>query len=232
MSDILFNHAFILAAGEGVRMRPFTLTTPKPMAVVGGETLIQRIVNQCRDVGIQNLYANACHLAGILEDHLGPQVTWLHEETLLDTGLGIKRALPLIGNNPFYVLGGDSWWQDNGISVFAQMDALWDEDEYDMVIVLQRIDRMHVTEGVGDYHFVDGRPVRALDKSGTHMFTSLRLCHPSLFRNTPDTPFSFLELMDKAERAQRLGAIELNGVWHHLSTMNDVAAVNEWLVTS
>lgn len=232
MSFALFNHAFILAAGEGTRMRPFTLTTPKPMAVIGGDTLIQRIVNQCRDAGVDNLYANVHHLAGLMEDHLGPQVTWLHEETLLDTGLGIKRALPFMENEPFYALSGDSWWRDGKASVFAQMDALWDEDVYDMIIVLQRVDTMRVTEGVGDYHFIDGRPVRALDKSGTHMFTSIRLCHPSLFRNTPDTPFSFLEIMDKTEKEGRLGAIELDGIWHHLSTMSDVAAVNDWLAAS
>jgi MurNAc alpha-1-phosphate uridylyltransferase len=223
----VFDSAFILTAGEGTRMRPFTTHTPKPMAVIGGETLIQRILRQCREAGVTNLYANSFHLADKLEAHIGSAATILREETLLNTGLGIKRALPMLGNKPFYAINGDGWWQDGTRSVFAQMGDAW-SDDLDLLLVLQDISKMDVTPGVGDYHFVNGIPTRALDRKGTHMFTSIRLVHPRLFTDTPGTPFSFLDLMDRAEAQGRLGAIELDGIWQHLSTEDDVVAVNAW----
>ncbi len=223
-------NAFILAAGEGTRMRPFTTHTPKPMASVGGETLIRRIINQCRDAGADNIVANSYHLAETLEAHI-PDITVLREDVLLNTGYGIKRALPHFHNEPFYAISGDSWWTGDTPSVFEQMDAAWNDD-IDLLLVLQRADSMTVTKGVGDYHFENGVPRRALDKSGTHIWTSIRLCHPRLFDDTPDEPFSFLMLMDRAEAQGRLGAIDLNGTWQHLTDMNDVDAVNAWLAKS
>lgn len=227
-----FDTAFILAAGEGTRMRPFTTHTPKPMAEIGGETLIKRIIRQCRDAGIAHLFANSFHLAETLEAHIGDDATILREEALLNTGLGIKRVLPHIdAGQPFYGISGDSWWRDGATSAFAQMDDAW-TDDMDLLLVLQRIDGMHVTPGHGDYRIEGGKPVRALDKKGTHIWTSLRLMHPRLFNDTPDVPFSFLDLMDRAEARGTLGCIELDGVWQHLTTMDDVDAVNAWLETA
>lgn len=225
-----FNNAFILAAGTGTRMRPFTTHTPKPMANVGGETLIRRIIHQCRDSGANNIVANSYHLAETLEAHV-PDITVLREEVLLNTGYGIKRALPYFHGEPFYAISGDSWWTGDVPSVFEQMDAAWNND-IDLLLVLQRIDGMTVTKGTGDYHFENGVPRRALDKNGTHIWTSLRLCGPHLFEDTPDEPFSFLMLMDRAEAQGRLGAIELNGTWQHLTDMDDVDSVNAWLAKS
>ncbi len=224
-----YDSAFILAAGEGRRMRPFTEHTPKPMADIGGETLVGRILDQCAAAGIAKTYINTHHLAAKLTAHVEGRVTRiLHEPVLLNTGYGVKKALPYVGDEPFYVLSGDGWWRDGASSVFAQMEAAW-HDGLDLLLVLQRIDTMTVTPGVGDYHLEDGRAERARGQNGTHMFTSIRLCRPRLFDGTPDAPFSFLDLMDKAEAQGRLGAIEMDGIWQHLTDMRDIGAVNAWL---
>lgn len=225
-----YNHAFIMAAGEGRRMRPFTDHTPKPMAEIYGQTLIRRIIHQCREAGIDNIIVNAYHLADKLIAHIDGTATVVREDVLLDTGGGIKNILPLVpSDRPFYCLSGDSWWMGIQGDVFETMDAAWDDDRYDLILVLQPVEAMTLTPGHGDYNLVDGKPVRSLDKTGTHMWTSHRLVHPRLFKDTPDGPFSFLTLMDKAEREGRLGAVEMPGVWLHLTDMNDVERVDAWM---
>lgn len=224
-----FDEAFILAAGIGSRMRPFTDHTPKPMAEIGGESLIARMIRKCLEAGVTTLFANTHHLAGMLEAHIGDKARVLHEKELLNTGYGVKKALPYLSGNPFYILNGDGWWQDGETSVFDQMASAW-RDDLDILLVLQRADTMTVTPGVGDYHLQNGLAKRARDKKGDYMFTSMRLCHPRIFDDTPYAPFSFLDLMDKAESQNRLGGIELDGVWQHLSTEADIKAVNEWLI--
>lgn len=223
-----FDEAFILGAGIGSRMRPFTDHTPKPMAEVGGETLISRTIQKCIDAGVTKLFVNTHHLAEKLEAHIGGKARILYEPQLLETGGGIKKAIPHLSGKPFYILSGDAWWRDGNTSVFEQLATAWNDD-LDLLLVLQRIDGMNVTLGVGDYHLENGKARRALDQKGDYIFASMRLCHPRLFDGTPDGPFSFLSLMDKAEAQGRLGGIELDGVWQHLSTEEDVAAVNEWL---
>lgn len=224
-----FSSCFILAAGEGRRMRPFTDHTPKPMAEIGGETLINRAIDQCRAAGIGNIVVNSFHLAEKLEAHINEKARVIRETVLLDTGGGIKNILKYLpSDEPFYCISGDSWWMDESLSVFEQMDKTW-RDDFDLLIVLQKVADMHVTKGHGDYLIDNGIPRRALDKNGTHMFTSHRIIHPRLFNDTADTPFSFLTLMDKAEAERRLGAIELDGVWQHLTDMQDIENVNAWL---
>jgi MurNAc alpha-1-phosphate uridylyltransferase len=103
----------------------------------------------------------------------------------------------------------------------------WDDENHDLVLALQNIDTMHLTEGVGDYDINDNElPTRNKNKQGRYMFTSIRLCHPRLFENTPGQPFSFLQLMDKAEAADKLGAVTTRGQWHHISTAHDLEAVS------
>ncbi len=224
-----YNHVFILAAGEGRRMRPFTEHTPKPMAEIGGETLIKRAIRQCREAGIENIVINSFHLAEKLEAHIGNDAHIVREPSLLNTGGGIKNILPYMPDDkPFYCISGDSWWIDRETNVFEQMDKAWNDD-FDLLLVLQNVSDMTVTHGHGDYYLENGKPRRALDKNGTHIWTSHRIIHPRLFKDTPDVPFSFLSLMDKAENDGRLGAVEIQGTWQHLTDMQDVENVNAWL---
>jgi MurNAc alpha-1-phosphate uridylyltransferase len=89
---------------------------------------------------------------------------------------------------------------------------------------------MTLTHGVGDYDLdKDGRAIRSLDQSGAYMFTSLRINGPEIFDDAPHGPFSYLQLLDKAQARGRLYGIIHNGDWHHISTPEDVARVNDAL---
>ncbi len=226
--------AFILAAGMGSRLRPYTDTMPKPMVDIGGTSIIKRTLAKLEEAGVQNVVVNTHYLADIIEAHLSdvktPNIIFSREEDLLDTGGGIKKALHHFNGQPFYIINGDALWEDTSVPALENLFRHWNEDAMDMLLLLQPVDGMSLTNGVGDYHLLEnGRAERSKDKSGSHMFAGIRIAHPRIFEGVTDTTFSFLMLMDKAEQQGRLYGIEHDGAWHHISTPAELEAVDRHL---
>lgn len=223
--------AFILGAGLGTRMRPLTETLPKPLMDVAGRSLVERTLDQLEAAGVTDTVINTHYLADKLTDRLKtrtrPTLHFSYEETLLDTGGGIKKALSCF-DEEFFVLSGDGLWTDGPDKpALTRMAEVWDPGIMDIVLLLQSVAAMHLTRGVGDYDIDEtGRAVRSKDQSGAYMFTSMRINHPRIFDSTPEGAFSYLELMDRAEQQGRLYALVHDGEWHHISTPDDLAAVN------
>lgn len=227
-------NAFILAAGRGSRMMPITRDIPKPLVKVGNETLLRRTLDQLKIVGIKNTTINLHYLGEKIEedlkDYKGLNITYSKEDTLLDTGGGLKNALHTISSDVFFIASGDGYLIDTKESAFNNMLKAWDPQKMDILLLLQPISSMVLTEGIGDYDLKpDGQATRSQEKTGSHMFTSIRLAKKSIFANCPDGAFSFLECMDKAEKDGRLYGIANTGMWHHISTPQDLQTVNESL---
>ena len=218
--------AMILAAGMGNRMRPLTDDRPKPMVTVKGKPIIDYAIESLRTYGITTIVANTHYKADVLEPHLKAQgVTISHEPTLLDTGGGIKNALRYLDRTkPLLVLSGDSILV--GDDTLPDLAAAWNENTMDLLLLLQPLNTMTLTPAVGDYTLANGKPVRTPDHSGEYMWTSARILNPKIFDTTRDTPFSFLPVMDKAQSENRLAAQVHKGIWHHLTTPDDVNRVN------
>lgn len=225
--------AFILGAGFGKRLRPYTEHMPKPMVEVGGRPMIDHALDQLHEAGIKKTVVNTHYKAEVLHDHLkdrtNPHVIISHEPDILDTGGGLKNALKYFDNQPFIVVSGDSLWTDPPNSpALKEMIDFWDSDKMDILILLQPVETMTATKGVGDYDFItdqSGCIKRSHTQTGKYMWTSIRIHHPRIFENTPDTPFSYLDCMDKAEQEGRLYGIIHTGMWHHISTPDDLEAV-------
>lgn len=227
--------AFILAAGMGSRLRPYTDNVPKPMVEVGGRPIIDRTLDRLAAAGVDTVVVNLHYMADVLRAHLEkrtfPLIEFSFEDTLLETGGGIKNALHLLGDEPFYVIAGDAVWTDgpSGDSLLRLADA-WDSRTMDIVTLMQPLSSMILTNGKGDFDLLaDGRVKRSLNKTGTHMWTNIRINTPAIFADAPDGPFSFLELMDGAEARGRFFALEHDGEWHHISTPQELERVNRHL---
>lgn len=233
MTGITPDHAFVLAAGLGTRLRPYTDTLPKPLVPVNGRPLLDYIFDHLNESGVKSITVNLHHKADVLRAYLDTRpdldITQSFEQELLDTGGGAKKALPTLGSQPFYMINGDAFWL-NGPEETAlrRLAENFNSEETDILLLLQPLTSMQLTEGVGDYHLgVDRRIARSLDKSGTHMFTGIRLCKPEIFREAPEGKFSFTSLMDKAESQGKLRGIIHDGDWHHISTPQDLDAVDK-----
>ena len=134
-------YAFILAAGKGTRLRPYTDTIPKPLVKVGGKSLIDHALDKMQIAGVKNVTVNLHHLAALLENHLKdrtqPCITFSREDKLLDTGGGVKKALHTMGDSSFYLISGDSLWTDGPVPVLERMAKIWDPDKMDLLLLLQ-----------------------------------------------------------------------------------------------
>ena len=222
--------AFILAAGMGMRLRPYTETRPKPLVEINGKALIDHAIDHLAEAGIKDIVVNTHYMAAMLEDHLAkrkePALTISHEDTLLDTGGGIKKALGHFNDQPFFCVSSDWLWTDNVATELQKMQNRWQDADMDLLLHLQPLAHMSLTSGSGDYDIdSEGRLTRSLTQEGAYMWTSVRILHPRLFRDTPDDAFSFLKLMDRAQDENRLFGMTSETYWHHISAAADLEAV-------
>jgi MurNAc alpha-1-phosphate uridylyltransferase len=100
----------LLAAGLGTRLRPMTETIPKPLVPVAGVPLIERIIANARAEGAKGFVANAHYRADQVLAHFGGLLKVSREDELLGTGGGVKRALPMLHSDPFFVMNTDAFW--------------------------------------------------------------------------------------------------------------------------
>ncbi len=229
--------AFILAAGFGTRLRPYTDDKPKPMVEVNGRSLIYRTLDKLRAAKISEVVVNAHYKADILVQHLNNYAAQhdsmvIHisvEDEILDTGGGVKNALHYFGDDPFYVIAGDNLWEDGKIPALERLAKNWNSNEMDILTLMQPLENMELTGGVGDYDLLEnGLVLRSHDKSGAYMWSNIRLNHPRIYKDIKDKGFSFLDIMDKCEANKRFYALIHDGDWHHISTPKDLERVDKY----
>lgn len=225
------NKAFILAAGKGTRLRPHTDTMPKPMVPVAGRSIIKRTIEKLAAIGVEEIVINLHHLGDVLKDHLkdvtSPRLIFSYEDDLLETGGGLKKAIHHF-YEPYFIINGDALWDEEGdVPALQTLANIWDGEKMDILLLLEPKDKMVKTQFVGDYAILpDGRAQRSKDKSGDYMFAGIRIANPRIFEHAPDGAFSFLQLMDRAEEQGRLYGTAHNAEWYHISTPEDLSAVD------
>jgi MurNAc alpha-1-phosphate uridylyltransferase len=225
-----------LAAGLGKRMRPLTETTPKPLLPVAGRTLLDRVLDRFAEAGVGRVVVNLHHHRGQLEKHLlgrnDLSIVLSPEADLLETGGGVKHALPLVGPDPFFVANGDVLWFDGKRPALERMAAVWDDARMDALLLVQSGASANGYDGVGDY-FLDqlGRLRRKRPgQIAPFVFAGVQILHPRLFAGAPDGAFSLNVLYDRAEAAGRLFGLVHAGPWFHVGTPDDLAATEKELI--
>lgn len=224
--------AFILAAGMGTRLRPHTDTMPKPMVPVAGRPILDYALDKLAAIGVKDVWINLHYLPDVIRSHLSTRndvkIRFSEEKTLLNTGGGVKKCLKEIGSEPFFMINGDALWKNTKKEALLQLSEAYAPEKTDILLLLQSVSAMTLTGGVGDYNGDGINAARALDKKGQYMFTGLRIVHPRVFDYPQANPdiFSFLDLMDEAEKQGRLQYVVHDGDWHHISTPADLAAVD------
>lgn len=223
--------AFVAAAGMGKRMRPLTATTPKPLIEVCGRSLIDYGLDALANAGTQEAIVNVHYIADLLEVHVSkrtkPAIVISDErEELLETGGGTLKALPLLGDEPFYYLNADSIWIEGVKPNFSFLAETWDDEKMDALLLLSRTVGAVGFDGPGDFTIdPDGRLQRRLENIvAPFVYASAAIFHPRLFDNAPDGKFSLNVLFDQAIEAGRLFGAQMDGVWLHVGTPDAIAS--------
>ncbi|HHK74405.1 MAG TPA: hypothetical protein ENJ57_04475, partial [Rhizobiales bacterium] len=221
--------AMILAAGLGTRMRHLTANTPKPLVRVDGKALIDHVLERTRRAGIDHIVVNLHYRADQLQRHLEakhlPHLAFSHERTaLLDTGGGVRKALPKLGAGAFFILNTDSLWLEGQESNLARMGKMWSADDMDFLLLLAPARGSLGYDGPGDFHLAqDGRlRRRGPDETAEFAHTGICITHPGAFANSPSGAFSLNLLWDRALAGGRLFGLPLSGEWMHVGTPESV----------
>jgi MurNAc alpha-1-phosphate uridylyltransferase len=231
--------AMLLAAGLGTRMRPLTEATAKPLLPLGGRSLLDHGLDRLRDAGVETVVVNAhwraerveARLRARAEAGLGPRTVPRVEEKLLETGGGVRAALPLLGPDPFYVVNGDAFWVDGPRPALARMADAFRPGEVDAVLLVHRTFQVQAETGHGDFALDPwGAPRRPKEREVVpYIYAGVQLVAPALLDGAPEGPFSMNLLWDRAIAAGRLRAVVHDGLWFHLSTPADLAEAESFL---
>ena len=223
--------AIVLAAGFGERMRPLTLSTPKPLLPLAGKALLDHVLDRLAASGVRTAVVNVHYLPDQLEAHLArrrtrPPKTLVSDErgVLLDTGGGTKKALHLLGPGPFFIHNADSVWSERATPALSRMLEAWNPAAMDCLLLLAAAADSIGYAARGDFAMDrDGRLTRRGANEVPFAFAGVSLCDERLFEDAPDGCFSLNLLWDRALAKGRLYGMELDGNWMHVGTPEALA---------
>lgn len=221
--------AFILAAGEGRRMRPLTNNTPKPLLEVGGKPLIQHHIENLRDAGVTELVINAKWLASKLIQEVGDgsrygvSIHWSVESEKLETGGGIRNALHLLGQEPFLLVNGDVWSD----FTFAKILATDLADNLGHLLLVENPPH----HPAGDFSIESGKLVRPTTGQQAHTYSGIALLRPQLFERyaREQRCLPLVTLLWQAIAENRLSGELYSGRWCDVGTPERLKALRDEL---
>ncbi len=228
----------ILAAGLGERMRPLTLTTPKPLLAVGGKPMLDHALEALKAAGVRRVVVNTFHLAEQIESHLARrsdlEVLIVREASLLDSGGGVLNARQrwpdVFGPSPFFVLNADLTWEDGPgeVPALTRLARFWKPRRMDIALLVMETAKARGFPERGDFmRTPDGRLGRHnAPVPRSHVFISARIVSPTLFEGITERVFSMNRLFDEAEARGRLFGLEHRGTCFHVGTPHDLEAAN------
>jgi MurNAc alpha-1-phosphate uridylyltransferase len=232
----MIKSAMVLAAGRGLRMRPLTLDRPKPLVTVAGKLLIDYSIDALKRAGVERIVVNTHHfpeqMIAWARDRDDEGIVLSDEsDLLLDTGGGVVKALPLLGSEPFFVINSDSFWRDGPEPALDRLDAAFDRERMDALLLLSSHNQAVGFEGPGDFHMdALGRlRRRGSDPTAPFIFAGCHILDPRLLENAPEGPFSMNFAWDKALANGRLYGLRHDGPWLHVGTPEAIPAAEEAL---
>jgi N-acetyl-alpha-D-muramate 1-phosphate uridylyltransferase len=229
--------AMVLAAGFGTRMKPLTDRMPKPLVPVAGKPLIGHVFDRLREAHVKRAVVNAHYLPEQIEAWCktvsSPAITVSDErDAILDTGGGIARALPLLGDDPFFVMNSDSFWLDGKTPALNRLRAAWNDTDMDCLLLICDPAQTTGYDGRGDFVLHDdARITRAKisPEKKALAYIGGYLVHPRLFKDAPAGTFSMNVLWDRAIAAGRLFGLAHDGHWLHVGTVPAIAEAEAYL---
>jgi N-acetyl-alpha-D-muramate 1-phosphate uridylyltransferase len=231
--------AMVLAAGLGLRMRPLTDHMPKPLVRVAGRPLLDHVLDKLADAGVAEAVVNVHYLPDQIITHVAsrakPHVIISDErDHVLGTGGGVVKALPILGDAPFFHVNSDTMWIDGVQSNLKRLAEAFDPTRMDILLLMAPTANSIGYGGRGDYAML---PDGALRKRREHqvvpfVYAGAAIMLPQIFADAPKGEFSLTRMFDAANDKERLFGLRLDGVWMHVGTPDAVNAAEEAFLES
>ncbi|WP_298397245.1 nucleotidyltransferase family protein [Sphingobium sp.] len=233
----MIDTAMLMAAGLGKRMRPLTATRPKPLVKVAGKPLMDHALDRLEAGGIKKVVVNVHYLADTVEAHLksrkGGMDFVISDERakLLETGGGLIKARPLLGDGPVFCINSDNYWVDGPSETFAMMRRIWDPAKMDALLLLIPQARAMCHSGQGDFHMdANGRLTRR--KPGhvaPFVYIGIQIISADLLVDPPADVFSTNVFWNRAIEKGRLYGVSHQGMWFDVGTPRAIPVVESMI---
>lgn len=210
----------IFAAGFGTRMKHLTRTRPKPMIQVAGRTLIDRALDLADEAQAGPVVVNTHYLAEIIETHLAGRGPLISRETpdILDTGGGLRNALPLIDAQVVATLNPDVVW--SGPNPLTLLRHAWDPRRMDALLMCVPLAQTIGRQGGGDFSV---SPNGRVNRKGDLVYGGAQIIKADTLHRIQDRAFSLNQVWDQLIARDRLSAIAYPGRWCDVGTPEGIA---------
>jgi len=212
---------------------------PKPLVRVAGSALLDHALDKLADADVEQAVVNVHYLPDQIIEHVAgrtrPRVTISDErEKVLGTGGGVVKALPLLGDAPFFHLNADTMWIDGVRPNLNRMAEAFDPAQMDILLLMAPTTTSIGYSGRGDYSMLPNGALRRRREQQVvpFVYAGAAILSPSLFVDAPKGEFSLTKIFDRANEQERLFGLRLDGVWMHVGTPEAVAAAEEAFLES
>jgi MurNAc alpha-1-phosphate uridylyltransferase len=196
--------------------------------------LLDHVLDKLAVAGVAEAVINVHYLPDQIIDHVAPRtrprvIISDERDRVLGTGGGVVKALPLLGDRPFFLLNADTMWIDGVRSNLARLAEAFDPARMDILLLMAPTASSIGYTGRGDYSML---PDGALRKRREHqvvpfVYAGAAIMSPSIFAGAPNGEFSLTKMFDAANEQERLFGLRLDGVWMHVGTPDAVQAAEE-----
>lgn len=228
--------AMVLAAGLGTRMRPLTDATAKPLIEVADRSMIDRLLDNLSAAGVKQVVVNVHWCADLVESHLQDrhdlQVVISNERReVLETGGGLAKARPLLGNDPVLVVNTDAFWAPAGPEPLRDLALAFDPDRMDELLLLADTKRCLGFPGPGDFFLDEAQTLSRRGDAPTApwAYAGVRILKPQLYDDAPVEPFSANRIWNELLPKGRMCGLPLDRFWLHVGDPQALKDAEFWL---
>ena len=225
--------AMVLAAGYGTRLKPLTERMPKPLVPVSGKPMIEYALDRLLAYGIEEVIVNVSHHKEQLMDYLSKfkslSFKISEEAAPLETGGGLKHALPLVGIEPLFSINSDILWFDENETALERLAQNWDGSKMDFLLLAQSKSKAVGHDKGEDHLFVKREnTIDWNEQEAPYIVAGIGIFHPRVLLAAPNGKFSVKILWHQALAQNRLFCLPHNGQWLQTGTIDDIKKAEEF----
>ena len=225
--------AMVLAAGYGTRLKPLTERMPKPLVPVSGKPMIEYALDRLLAYGIEEVIVNVSHHKEQLMDYLSKfkslSFKISEEAAPLETGGGLKQALPLVGIEPLFSINSDIIWFDENETALERLAQNWDGSKMDFLLLAQSKSKAVGHDKGEDHLFVKREnTIDWNEQEAPYIVAGIGIFHPRVLLAAPNGKFSVKILWHQALAQNRLFCLPHNGQWLQTGTIDDIKKAEEF----
>jgi N-acetyl-alpha-D-muramate 1-phosphate uridylyltransferase len=219
----------LFAAGLGTRMGRLTATRPKPLIRVAGKPLIDHALDQAAAAGVTQTVVNLHYLPDQLAAHLAGSnvaLSWEHAR-ILETGGGLKAALPMLGGGPVLTLNSDAVW--TGQNPLSQLLTHWDPARMDALLLLAPTDRVLGHSGTGDFLLDEAGRISRAGGAAAPIYLGAQILRTEMLADITEEVFSLNLLWDRMIANRRAFGLIHQGGWCDVGRPEGIALAESLL---